>query len=106
MQKWGNFCNFAVYFEKHRSAKMKRQILICFVLITCALGAYAQDSIKISAADLQALIRRVERLEQRDSLSPKVGNVDAMSGATRRVDTTQAAQASAGIKCFVIYLWV
>ena len=72
---------------------MKRQILICFVLITCALGAYAQDSIKVSAADLQALIRRVERLEQRDSLSPKVGNVDAMSGATRRVDSAQTAQA-------------
>ena len=47
---------------------MNKRIVISFLLIVCALCAYAEDSIKVSAADLQALIRRVERLEQKDSI--------------------------------------
>ena len=72
---------------------MNRRIVICFLLIVCALCAYAEDSIKVSAADLQALMRRVERLEQKDSIYQQLGSVDAMSGATRRADSTKAEPA-------------
>ena len=54
---------------------MKRHAIIIVSLILCALSMHAEDSIKVSAADLQALTRRIERLEQkaeRDSLSQKV----------------------------------
>ena len=43
------------------------------LLITCALGVHADDSIKVSASDLKALIERVERLERKDSLSQEMG---------------------------------
>lgn len=46
------------------------------------LGARAEDSIKVSAADLQALVQRVERLEQKaekDSVSQKVGRKGAFT---------------------------
>ena len=46
------------------------------------LGARAEDSIKVSAADLQALVQRVERLEQKaekDSVSQKVGRKGALT---------------------------
>ena len=52
------------------------------MLILCVLGARAEDSIKVSAADLQALVQRVERLEQKaekDSVSPKVGRRGAFT---------------------------
>ena len=52
---------------------MYRQTIVCISLILCVLSARAEDSIKVSAADLQALIQRVERLEQRDSVSQQVG---------------------------------
>ena len=48
---------------------MKQKAIIFILLITCALGVHAEDSIKVSAADLQALIRRVERLEQNAAVS-------------------------------------
>ena len=58
-----------------------RHLGLSILLISCALHAYAGDSITISAADLQALVQRVERLEQarqqtvekKDTLSPKIG---------------------------------
>lgn len=58
-----------------------RHLSLFILLISCALHAYAGDSITISAADLQALVQRVERLEQarqqavekKDTLSPKIG---------------------------------
>ena len=46
-------------------------------MIICALGVRAEDSIKVSAADLQALIQRVERLEQKDSISQQIGKEEA-----------------------------
>ena len=54
---------------------MRKQAIITILLILCALGVRAEDSIKVSAADLQALVQRVERLEQKaaqDSASQKV----------------------------------
>ena len=54
----------------------------CFfiLLIACALVARANDSITVSQADLQALLQRVEKLEQQSAVghqpsdtSPKVG---------------------------------
>lgn len=43
----------------------------------CVLGAHADDSIRVSTTDLQALIQRVERLEQKasqDSVSQQMGS--------------------------------
>ena len=58
-----------------------RHLGLSILLISCALRTYAGDSITVSAADLQALVQRVERLEQaqqqavekKDTLSPKIG---------------------------------
>lgn len=58
---------------------MYRQTIIAISLILCVLGARAEDSIKVSAADLQALIQRVERLEQKDSLSQQVGSQEVLT---------------------------
>jgi len=69
---------------------MKRHILVALLLIICALVTRAEDSIKVSAADLQALIQRIERLERKDTVSPKSVSVDAMTGATQRKDTAKA----------------
>ncbi len=69
---------------------MKKHILAILLLIICALATRAEDSIKVSAADLQALIQRVERLERKDSVSPKSVSVDAMTGATQRKDSMKA----------------
>ncbi len=52
---------------------MNRLIIIPLLLIACVLDIHAQDSVKVSAADLQALVQRIERLEQKDSLSHKEG---------------------------------
>lgn len=38
---------------------MYRQTIFSILLISCALGMYAQDSVKVSAADLQSLIERM-----------------------------------------------
>ena len=54
---------------------MRRQAIVIISLILCALGVRAEDSIKVSATDLQALMQRVERLEQKveqDSISQKM----------------------------------
>lgn len=59
---------------------MYKHINVIILLITCVLCMRAEDSIKVSSADLQALIQRVERLEQRDSISQeimKAGNAEA-----------------------------
>ena len=55
---------------------MKKQAIFIILLITCALGVHANDSITVSASDLQALMQRVERLEQKaaqDSASQQMG---------------------------------
>lgn len=68
---------------------MRKQLIVVISLIFCTLSAYADDSIKVSAAELQQLIQRIERLEQKSDHPNKLG-VDAVSGATRQVpkDTT------------------
>ena len=43
---------------------MRRQIILFITLVLCTLGVRADDSIKVSSADLQTLMQRVERLEQ------------------------------------------
>ena len=43
---------------------MYKQTILFIALIFCALCVRADDSIKVSAADLQSLIQRVERLEK------------------------------------------
>ena len=63
---------------------MYKQTIISFLLILCALGVRAEDSIKVSATDLQALMQRVERLEQAQANPNKLG-VDAVSGASQQI---------------------
>ena len=63
---------------------MKGRIIVFIVLISCVLASFAEDSIKVSAADLQALMERVERMEQKADHPNKLG-VDAVSGATKKV---------------------
>lgn len=40
---------------------MHRRVTIIIMLIMSVLGIHAEDSIKVSAADLKALFQRVER---------------------------------------------
>ena len=72
---------------------MKKRLIIACVLMVMAAGfqAVADDSICVSSADLQALMRRVEKLEQQQAgpaASPKVG-IDAVSGATKKVEPAE-----------------
>ena len=65
---WGLFkrvksSNFVLILERVYEMRLKRQTVISILLILCALCVRAEDSIKVSAADLQALMQRVERLE-------------------------------------------
>ena len=66
---------------------MKKQIILLISLIMCTLCVHADDSIKVSAADLQTLMQRVERLEQAQAHTHKMGYVDGVSGATRQVQS-------------------
>ena len=79
---------------------MKKRLVLLIVIFTFLAGfqAFAEDSVRVSSADLQALIRRVERLEQQQAqtgVSPQMGiapagtqkkglrpEVDAETGAT------------------------
>ena len=69
---------------------MNKQIIVAISLIFSALAVHAEDSIKVSAADLQALMQRVERLEHAQVHPNKLG-VDAVSGASQQIpkDTTK-----------------
>jgi len=69
--------------------RLKRRIIISILLIICVLSAHAEDSIKVSAADLQTLMQRVERLEQAQANPNKSGYVDGVTGATKRVQNTE-----------------
>lgn len=57
--------------------KVHTHSILSILLIMSALTMHAEDSIKVSATDLQALIQRVERLEQRDSVSQQKGIEEA-----------------------------
>ena len=46
---------------------------------------HAEDSIKVSSADLQSLMQRVERLEQAQANPNKLGYVDGVTGATKQM---------------------
>ena len=67
---------------------MNKQKVVIMLLITCALGVHADDSIKVSASDLKALIERVERLERKDSLSQEMGT--AVYGQESKVDSRKS----------------
>ncbi|MBO7458351.1 MAG: hypothetical protein J6T80_03755 [Paludibacteraceae bacterium] len=78
---------------------MYRQTIFSILLISCALGMHAQDSVKVSAADLQSLIERIERLEQKSDNPNKLGYTDGVTGASRQIpkdtiqpDTTRVKQ--------------
>ena len=68
---------------------MYRQTIISILLILCAMCACAEDSITVSAADLQALMQRVERLEQAQEHPNKSGYVDGVTGATKQVQNDE-----------------
>ena len=59
--------------------KLSRVSLPIILLISSALCAQTEDSVKVSQADLQALVQRVERLEQTQT------SVDATTGATPKM---------------------
>jgi hypothetical protein len=63
---------------------MRKRTILFILLILCVLGLHAEDSIKVSATDLQALMQRVERLEQAQAHPQKRGYVDGVTGATKR----------------------
>jgi hypothetical protein len=71
---------------------MKQPTIISILLISCLLSVHAEDSIKVSAAELQSLIQRIERLEQKSDNPNKLGYVDGVSGATQRVEKDSAQQ--------------
>ena len=52
---------------------MRRQTFLFIALIMSVLCAHADDSIKVSSADLKALTQRVERLEQAQAHPNKKG---------------------------------
>ena len=62
-----------------------RQTIIAIALIVCVLCVHAEDSIKVSAADLRSLMQRVERLEQAQAHPNKLGYTDAVSGASQQI---------------------
>ena len=62
-----------------------RRTIIAIALIVCVLCVHAEDSIKVSAADLQSLMQRVERLEQAQTHPNKLGYTDAVSGASQQI---------------------
>ena len=67
--------------------QMYKHIILFILLIYSSLSLIAEDSVKVSNTDWQALIQRVERLEQIQKHTNKSVYVDAMSGATRHTDT-------------------
>ena len=70
---------------------MYKQLVVVVLLIMCALPMRAEDSIKVSTADLKALIQRVERLERQTVNPNNKGYVDAVSGATVSSEVIKAA---------------
>ncbi|MBO4666344.1 MAG: hypothetical protein J5612_05665 [Paludibacteraceae bacterium] len=56
-------------------------------LIMCVLGTRAEDSILVSSADLQSLLKRVERLEQHDSVSQELGRTERAEHSADRPQT-------------------
>ena len=63
---------------------MYRQTIVTILLIFSALHVFAEDSIKVSASDLQSLMQRVERLEQAQAHPQKKGYADSVGSVTRQ----------------------
>ena len=63
---------------------MYRQTIVTILLILSALYVFAEDSIKVSASDLQSLMQRVERLEQVQAHPQKKGYADSVGSVTRQ----------------------
>ena len=63
---------------------MYRQTIVTILLILSALYVFAEDSIKVSASDLQSLMQRVERLEQAQAHPQKKGYADSVGSVTRQ----------------------
>ena len=85
---------------------MYKRIIAIIMLISCVLGMRAEDSIKVSAMDLKALLQRVERLEQaqKDKMhgakqSQQMGMVDAVTGATRPTPKDTLKKDTAKVQC-------
>ena len=64
--------------KKCKGIFMYKRFVLFIFLIICSLGIYAEDSIKVSSADLQQLIQRIERLENShkidSTVSPQMGS--------------------------------
>ena len=67
-------------YKKEQKYMTSKQTIIAIMLTVCGLGANpcmesacAEDSIKVSASELKALIERVERLEQQAEHPNKLG---------------------------------
>lgn len=77
---------------------MKKRLVLLIVIFTFLAGfqAFAEDSVRVSSADLQALIRRVERLEQQQAqtgVSPQMGIAPA---GTQKKGLRQEVDAETG----------
>lgn len=68
-----------VLVKANKRQRLHRATLPVILLISSVLHIHADDSIKVSQADLQALLQRVERLEKAQTA------VDATTGATLKV---------------------
>ena len=97
--------NFVSYLEQKKGHIMNKRLttndqrIIFFIaLIFSALCVRADDSIKVSSADFQALIERVERLEQKAEHPNELGYVDATTGASKRVPADTIANDTAKIE--------
>ncbi|MBQ9426889.1 MAG: hypothetical protein IJU36_04585 [Paludibacteraceae bacterium] len=64
---------------------MNRHVMLAIMLFLGTFTLWAEDSIRVNAADLHALLERVERLEQAQKHTNKLGydSVDAVSGASK-----------------------
>ena len=64
---------------------MNRHVMLAIMLFLGTFTVWAEDSIRVSAADLHALLERVERLEQAQKHTNKLGydSIDAVSGASK-----------------------
>ena len=64
---------------------MNKHVMLAIMLFLGTFTVWAEDSIRVSAADLHALLERVERLEQAQKHTNKLGydSIDAVSGASK-----------------------
>lgn len=62
------------------------QSIVCIaLLVVCSMAVKAEDSVRVSQSELQALIQRIEKLEKQSK------QTDAVSGASIRTDAVSGA---------------